>query len=70
MLSETSKVVPVAMVRIASIRAAAGSAAMELGLAAKAAEHVDMSYLGRGGEAVLSKTAAMGAVGTVTLALE
>ena len=38
LLGETSKAVPVSMMRIASIRTAAGSAAVELGLAEKAGE--------------------------------
>jgi hypothetical protein len=70
LLGETSKVVPVSKMRIVSIRAAAGSGVVELGLVGKVGEEVEMSYLKKGGEEVLSKKVEIGEAGTATLKLE
>lgn len=70
LLGETSKVVGVSKMRIASIRAEAGSTTVQLGLLGKPGEEVEMSYTKKASMEVASAKVVIGADGSATLNLK
>jgi hypothetical protein len=70
LLGETSKVVGVSTMRVASIRAEPGSTAVELRLLGKPGEKVEMSYTKKASMEVTSASVIIGSGGTATLNLK
>lgn len=70
LLGETSKVVGVSNMRIASIRAEVDSTAVELSLLGKPDEEIEMSYTKKGSMEVTSAKVTIGPGGTATLNLQ